>query len=255
MTKPFHADEVLARVRTHITNKRLREELESHNMLIGMELHEKSRQLETLMDNLPGLAYQGEHSPDWKVRFVSQGVTRLTGYTPEHFMGPDGMGLLALVHPDAQGARLGNAGKRAQEERAVRTDLPDYHPHGMRKMGLGARRGRPCRRCGQAPLLVEGFINDVTEKQKQDNTIRQENKELRERLKARCSGDIVGNSPQITAVFDLIAKAAAVDDNVVVYGESGDRQGTGGPGHPRRQLPVSAALCGGQLRGHPGKPL
>ena len=100
VTKPFHADEVLARVRTHITNKRLREELESHNMLIGMELHEKSRQLETLMNNLPGLAYQGEHSPDRKVRFVSQGVTRLTGYTPEHFMGPDGMGLLALVHPD-----------------------------------------------------------------------------------------------------------------------------------------------------------
>ena len=91
VTKPFHADEVLARVRTHITNKRLREELESHNMLIGMELHEKSRQLETLMNNLPGLAYQGEHSPDRKVRFVSQGVTRLTGYTPEHFMGPDGM--------------------------------------------------------------------------------------------------------------------------------------------------------------------
>ena len=83
VTKPFHADEVLARVRTHITNKRLREELESHNMLIGMELHEKSRQLETLMNNLPGLAYQGEHSPDRKVRFVSQGVTRLTGYTPE----------------------------------------------------------------------------------------------------------------------------------------------------------------------------
>ena len=55
VTKPFHADEVLARVRTHITNKRLREELESHNMLIGMELHEKSRQLETLMNNLPGL--------------------------------------------------------------------------------------------------------------------------------------------------------------------------------------------------------
>ena len=74
VTKPFHADEVLARVRTHITNKRLREELESHNMLIGMELHEKSRQLETLMNNLPGLAYQGEHSPDRKVRFVSQGV-------------------------------------------------------------------------------------------------------------------------------------------------------------------------------------
>ena len=69
-------------------------------MLIGMELHEKSRQLVTRTNYLPGLAYQCEHSPDRKVRFVSQGGTRRTGYTPEHFMGPDGMGLLALVHPD-----------------------------------------------------------------------------------------------------------------------------------------------------------
>ena len=69
VTKPFHADEVLARVRTHITNKRLREELESHNM----------------------------HGP------------------------------ACPRPPGRQGARLGNAGKRAQEERAVRTDLPDHH--------------------------------------------------------------------------------------------------------------------------------
>ena len=115
-------------------------------------------------------------------------------------------------------------------------------------MGLGARRGRPCRRRGNRPPPVEGFINDVTEKQKQDNTIRQENKELRERLKARCSGDIVGNSPQITAVFDLIAKAAAVDDNVVVYGESGTGKELAAraihDGSSRYQQPFVAVNCG-----------
>ena len=220
VTKPFHADEVLARVRTHVTIKRLREKLESHNMLIGMELHEKSRQLETLMNNLPGLAYQGEHTPDRKVRFVSQGVARLTGYTPEDFTGPDGMGLLSLVHADDRehvSATLETAlGNKEPFELTYRIVTSWGEEKWVWEQGAGVYATGP-----EGPLLVEGFINDVTEKQKQDNTIRQENEELRNRLKARCSGDIVGSSPQITAVFDLIARAAAVDDNVVVYGESG----------------------------------
>ena len=247
VTKPFHADEVLARVRTHVTIKRLREKLESHNMLIGMELHEKSRQLETLMNNLPGLAYQGEHTPDRKVRFVSQGVARLTGYTPEDFTGPDGMGLLSLVHADDRehvSATLETAlGTKEPFELTYRIVTSWGEEKWVWEQGAGVYATGP-----EGPLLVEGFINDVTEKQKQDNTIRQENEELRNRLKARCSGDIVGSSPQITAVFDLIARAAAVDDNVVVYGESGTGKELVAraihDGSARYQRPFVAVNCG-----------
>lgn len=249
VTKPFHADEVIARVRTHVLNKRLREKLESHNMLIGMELHEKSRQLETLMNNLPGLAYQGEASPERNVRFVSQGVTRLTGYMPEHFTGAEGVGLLSLVHPD----------DRERVRRTLETALKKHEAFELTyrvttswgeekwvwEQGAGVYATGPG---GRETLLVEGFINDVTEKQKQDNTIRQENRELRERLKARCSGDIVGNSPQITSVFDLIARAAAVDDNVVIYGESGTGKELVAravhDGSARYQKPFVAVNCG-----------
>lgn len=127
VTKPFHADEVLARVRTHITNKRLREELESHNMLIGMELHEKSRQLETLMNNLPGPRLSG------RALAGSEGPLCQPGGHPPYrvyagaFHGAGRHGAACPRPPGRQGARLGNAGKRAQEERAVRTDLPDHH--------------------------------------------------------------------------------------------------------------------------------
>lgn len=248
VTKPFHVDEVLARVRTHVTNKRLREELESHNQLIGMELHEKSRQLETLMDNLPGLAYQGQHSPDRKIRFASQGVTKLTGYAPEAFTGPGGMGLISLVHPDDRHhvtETLENAiQKKEPFELTYRIITAWNEEKWVWEQGAGifpaeSENGLP---------LVEGFINDVTEKQRQDNNIRQENQELRERLKARCSGDIVGNSPQISAVFDLIAKAAAVDDNVVVYGESGTGKELVAraihDGSARYQKPFVAVNCG-----------
>ena len=58
----------------------------------------------------------------------------------------------------------------------------------------------------------------------------------------------MGSSPQITAVFDLIARAAAVDDNVVVYGESGTGKELVAraihDGSARYQRPFVAVNCG-----------
>lgn len=265
VTKPFHADEVRARVRAHVTNKLLREKLESHNALMGQELHEKNRQLAALMNNLPGLAYRGEHHPersDRQVSFVSQGALRLTGFPPDSFSSPDSTdtsgssspgqtdtGLLNIVHPDDRTHVLETLRVALRQEQPFELTYRIITAWGEEKwvweQGMGVR-GTGID--GQNVLLVEGFINDVTEKQKQDNTIREENRELRERLKVRCSGDIVGHSSQIANVFELIAKAAAVDDNVVVYGESGTGKELVAraihDGSARYQHPFVAVNCG-----------
>ncbi len=47
---------------------------------------ESERQLATLLNNLPGLAYQGATEAPWPFTFVSPGVEELTGYTPDDFM-------------------------------------------------------------------------------------------------------------------------------------------------------------------------
>ncbi len=70
-------------------------------------------------------------------------------------------------------------------------------------------------------ITIEGLVNDITEKQKNELGIRRENEELRERLKARCFNNIVGDSPPMREVFELIARAGATEDCVVVFGESG----------------------------------
>lgn len=53
ITKPFHDAEVLARVRTHIMNKQMREQLKRHNAEIGKELDEHRRQLRPCSTTCP----------------------------------------------------------------------------------------------------------------------------------------------------------------------------------------------------------
>ena len=49
-------------------------------------LRERERQLQILMDNLPGMAYRCLYDPDWTMKFVSQGCTKLTGYEPDELV-------------------------------------------------------------------------------------------------------------------------------------------------------------------------
>ena len=214
ITKPFHADEVLARVRTHITIKRLRERLENRNASIRMELDETSRQLGNLMDNLPGLVYRSRCEEGRPLLFASKGCTRLTGYSPGQVVT---MGLDRLVHPDDLD-RLTQALREAllgsgRFELTYRIITAWNEEKWVSDQGSAAQTpAGPC---------LEGFICDVTEKQRQERSILEENQSLRKRLQLRQQCDIVGESPRIVAVLDLLAKAAAVDDNVVIYGESG----------------------------------
>jgi PAS domain S-box-containing protein len=77
--------------------------------------------------------------------------------------------------------------------------------------------------------FIEGFINDITVRKQvtdllleQGQQLRKENVLLRSRMKERYRfGRIIGKSKAMQEVYELIIKAAATDENVIVYGESG----------------------------------
>ena len=224
ITKPFHDAEVLARVRTHIMNKLMREQLKQHNAEIGRELDEQRRQLIALLDNLPGLAYREtvvDGIPDTHraVSFVSDGVLNLTGYEPGRFMGEEHLGLLDIAHEEDRESIRTAMDAALREHRRWELVYRIVTAWGEEKWVWEQSSGA-FDSSGKL-LTIEGLVNDITEKQKKELGIRKENEKLRERLKARCFNNIVGDSPPMHEVFQLIARAGATDDCVVVFGESG----------------------------------
>ena len=194
------------------------------NMEIGKELDEHRRQLLALLDNLPGLAYRETvigGIPDARraVSFVSDGVLGLTGYAPDRFMGEERLGLLDIAHEEDRETIRSAIATALKEHRRWELVYRIITAWGEEKWVWEQSSG--AFDASGTLITIEGLVNDITEKQKNELGIRRENEELRERLKARCFNNIVGDSPPMREVFELIARAGATEDCVVVFGESG----------------------------------
>lgn len=71
---------------------------ERHRM--ERELAESRRRLETLMENLPGMAYRCLFNDNWTMLFVSGGGFSLTGYRPEQLVDDAEIAFVELIHPE-----------------------------------------------------------------------------------------------------------------------------------------------------------
>ncbi|MBP6613859.1 MAG: PAS domain-containing protein, partial [Aquabacterium sp.] len=60
----------------------------------------RARVLDTLVNNLDGMAYRCGHDAQWTMIFVSEGCTALTGYTPSELVASNGISWEVLTHPD-----------------------------------------------------------------------------------------------------------------------------------------------------------
>ena len=70
--------------------------------------------------------------------------------------------------------------------------------------------------------FIDGIISDITEQKNRMEALHEENVRLRSNIKERYRfGKIIGKSPVMQEIYELILKAAASDVGVIVYGESG----------------------------------
>jgi PAS domain S-box-containing protein len=154
-------------------------EAESRRCRIEAEtkLEESSRRLSTLMDNLPGMAYQCRNEPNWPMLFVSRGAKDLTGHQPEDLIAGDQQLFGTIVHPEDRQqnwdniqASLAKDGTFIIEYRIITSSGEVKY---VREQGVGLADAS-----GTYPLL-EGIIMDVSERVTYEQSLQRVNAVLR----------------------------------------------------------------------------
>lgn len=124
-------------------------------------LQASERRLETLLNNLPGMAYRCLNDANWTMLLVSQGTAEVTGYPAEAFTQHQQVNLAALTHPD----------DRRRVEAAIQEAIARHEPFRVVYRLQTADRGTRWMweqgqvifdSTGQVDCL-EGFITDITE--------------------------------------------------------------------------------------------
>lgn len=216
MSSPvYHSDGSISKLTlvSDITEKKLAEEA----------LKESERRLETLMGNLPGMAYRCKADDVMTMEFASDGCYKLLGYRPSDLIGgggDDATPYRKLILPQdrenlLKGVRTALAEKRSYSFiYRIRKASGENIWVWEQGEGIFSEKGEL--------IALEGFITNVTEHKKAELDLRKENVKLKNLSKDRFRfGNIVGKSFQMQTVYELIIKASSNDVNVIVSGESG----------------------------------
>ncbi len=196
ITKPFQGKKVLARVETHVKIQELHRRLEEEN---------------TRFKTLAEAAFEGIviHNNGWIIEANSE-AKRILGRKANDFSGRNLMDFmpaecLDAVQKEKEKPWKGNIKARNEqltpvEIRTKRMDMKDYPVHVTAIRDLSAQK------------LIEN----------ENKALQKENRALKDSMGERYKfGDLIGRSPQMQSVYELIARAAASEFHVVIYGESG----------------------------------
>ncbi len=148
-----------------------------------IELQEHRRSLDTLLSNLPGMAYRCHNDPDWTMEFVSEGCLELTGYTPADLINNHAVAYASLIHTDDY-QKVWNDVQQALAQRAVfrltyRIVTADKRVRWVWEQGRGvfAADGRL--------EAVEGFITDISDRRRIEQELIDAHRALERRVDER----------------------------------------------------------------------
>ncbi|MDX1634336.1 MAG: diguanylate cyclase [Marinobacter sp.] len=140
-----------------VTDRRLAEKI----------LAQRERQLTTLMDNLPGMAYRCLYDEFWTMKFVSSGCRELTGYRPEELVDNNAVAFVELIDQDYDEAIL-----QAVEEAIAAAEPFSVEYQITRKDGEKIwvwERGRGVE--DGASLMLEGIILETTDRKRMEQEL------------------------------------------------------------------------------------
>jgi PAS domain S-box-containing protein len=128
------------------------------------DLMDSKRMLETLISNLPGVAYRCKADSGYTMEFISDECFHLTGYTAEELIGNKKRSYNDLIHPEDQ-QRI-----RLEIEAQLQKELPYVLEYRIltadQKIKWVYEKGRGVYTPELHLLCLEGFIIDITEEKR-----------------------------------------------------------------------------------------
>jgi PAS domain S-box-containing protein len=133
-------------------------------------LRESNRQMNTLIGNLPGAAYRCRNDPAYMTEFVSEGIAALTGYPSADFL-EQRRHMGDLIHPEDR--------ERVWSE--IQDALARDRPFEVTYRIIGAsgaqrwvwERGLGIRDAKGTLVALEGFVTDVTDRTRAEDSLRE----------------------------------------------------------------------------------
>jgi PAS domain S-box-containing protein len=196
ITKPFQGEEVLARVKTHIENQ---------------ELHRRLARENTRFKTLAEAAFEGIIIHDQgKIIDLNNEAGRVFNCRPSELVGKS---LIKHIPAECQSALFDEADRPYEGEIVNRQGK--MTPVEIRTKNLDF----------EAHTVSCTAIRDLSKQKTIENekiALEKENRVLKNSLKERYKfGDIIGRSPAMSHVYELVSQAASSDFHVIITGESG----------------------------------
>lgn len=123
-------------------------------------LRQRERQLSTLMDNLPGMAYRCRYDEYWTMLFVSSGCRDLTGYEPDELLNNARVSFVELIADNANENNLRTVESAIGNAEQFSLEYPIVRKDGQRIWVW--ERGRAVENNGD--LVLEGIILDISDR-------------------------------------------------------------------------------------------
>ena len=146
--------------------------------------------METLVGNLPGMAYRCENDPGWTMSYVSDGCEAITGYRRDELQENRGVAYADLVHPEDR------ASLRIKRQSAFDARVPFQSEYRILDRS-GAERWISERATGVYDafgtlLFIDGFIQDITAGREAEIEREQLDRKMQETQKLESLGVLAG---------------------------------------------------------------
>ena len=135
-------------------------------------LKERTRRLETLISNLPGMVYRALNEPGWPMKTVEGEVEALTGYPADAIQTNDVVWGKEVIHPDDREPVWEAVQEALAEDRPFEVTYRITTRDGDTKWMW--ERGRGVYDEGGDRSVLEGFITDITERKSYQGRLEEE---------------------------------------------------------------------------------